>query len=80
VPGEDVDEVSSAAMARQLITWRAGLEACRQVGELARPVSTVAAELGVCWWTVMNTVTDQGTASSSGHAGGQPSENHKVVR
>lgn len=54
-------EVSPAAMARQLITWRAGLEACRQVGELARPVSTVAAELGVCWWTVMNAVIEHGT-------------------
>jgi transposase len=54
-------EVSPAAMARQLITWRAGLEACRQVGELARPVATVAAELGVCWWTVMNAVIDHGT-------------------
>jgi transposase len=30
-------EVSPAAMTRQLITWRAGLEACRQAGELARP-------------------------------------------
>jgi len=27
--------------------WRA----CRQVGELARPVSTLADEFGVCWWT-----------------------------
>jgi hypothetical protein len=48
-------------MARQLITWRAGLEACRQVGELARPVRTVASELGVCWWTVMNAVIEHGT-------------------
>ena len=54
-------EVSPAAITRQLITWRAGLEACRQVGELARPVSTVAAELGVCWWTVMNAVIEHGT-------------------
>ncbi len=34
--------------------------ACRQVGELARPVSTVAAELGVCWWRVMNAVVEHG--------------------
>ena len=54
-------EVSPAALTRQLITWRAGLEACRQVGELARPVATVAAEMGVCWWTIMNTVIDHGT-------------------
>jgi transposase len=31
------------------------------VGELARPVATVAAELGVCWWTVMNAVVEHGT-------------------
>ncbi|MBK5223014.1 MAG: ISL3 family transposase [Acidimicrobiia bacterium] len=54
-------EMNPAVLARQLITWRAGLEACRQVGELARPVSTVAAEFGVCWWTVMNAVIDHGT-------------------
>jgi transposase len=44
-----------------VITRRAGMEACRQVGELARPVSQVAAEFGVCWWTVMNAVTEHGT-------------------
>jgi hypothetical protein len=32
-----------------------GAEACRQVGELARPVWRVAEEFGVCWWTIMNT-------------------------
>lgn len=35
-------------------------EACRQLGKLARPVSTVAAELGVCRLTVMNTVVQHG--------------------
>jgi len=54
-------EESPAALARQLIAWRAGLEACRQVGELARPVSTVAAELGVSLWTVMHAVIEHGT-------------------
>jgi transposase len=44
-----------------VVTRRAGAEACRQVGELARPVATVAAELGVCWWTVMNAVVEHGT-------------------
>jgi hypothetical protein len=44
-----------------VITRRAGLEACRQVGELARPVSQVADEFGVCWWTVMNDVVEHGT-------------------
>jgi transposase len=47
--------------AQVVLTRRAGAEACRQVGELARPVSTVAAELGVCWWTVMNAVGEHGT-------------------
>jgi transposase len=47
--------------AQAVITRRAGMEACRQVGELARPVSGVADELGVCWWTVMNAVIEHGT-------------------
>lgn len=54
-------EVSPEVLPRQLITWRGGVEACRQVGELARPVSTVAKEFGVCWWTIMNAVTEHGT-------------------
>jgi len=44
-----------------VITRRAGVEACRQVGENARPVSQLADELGVCWWTVMNAVIEHGT-------------------
>jgi transposase len=47
--------------AQVVLTRRAGAEACRQVGELARPVSKVAEELGVCWWTVMNAVVEHGT-------------------
>jgi len=43
-----------------VLTCRAGVEACRQVGELARPVSGVADELGVCWWTVMHAVERHG--------------------
>jgi len=35
---------------RAVLTLRAGLEATRQVGELALPVAVVARELGVCWW------------------------------
>lgn len=46
---------------RQVMTHRAGFEAARQVGELARPVSQVADELGVCWDTVMTAVTTHGT-------------------
>jgi transposase len=47
--------------AQAVITRRAGMEACRQVGENARPVSSVADEFGVCWWTVMNAVIEHGT-------------------
>jgi len=54
-------ETDPAVLTRQLITWGAGVEACRQVGELARPVSKVATEFGVCWWTVMNAVIEHGT-------------------
>lgn len=44
--------------AQVVLTRRAGVEACRQVGENARPVSGVAEEMGVCWWTVMNAVVE----------------------
>jgi transposase len=54
-------EASPAVDRQAVITRRAGAEACRQVGELARPVSKVAEELGVCWWTVMNAVIEHGT-------------------
>jgi transposase len=54
-------EVSEHLDAQVVLTRRAGAEACRQVGELARPVSKVAEELGVCWSTVMNAVIEHGT-------------------
>lgn len=54
-------EASPHVDAQVVLTRRAGAEACRQVGELARPVATVAAELGVCWWTVMAAVIEHGT-------------------
>ncbi len=44
-----------------VLTRRAGAEACRQVGQQARPVAAVAREFGVCWWTVMNAVIEHGT-------------------
>jgi transposase len=43
------------------LTRRAGLWACRQVGQRARPVSSVADELGCSWWAVMSAVTVYGT-------------------
>ena len=54
-------EHSDHVDAQAVLTRRAGAEACRQVGEEARPVARVAAELGVCWWTVMNAVIEHGT-------------------
>jgi transposase len=53
-------ETSPAFSTRALLTRRAGMESCRQVGANARPVSQVADELGVCWWTVMNAVVEHG--------------------
>ena len=54
-------ERSDHVDAQVVLTRRAGAEACRQVGEQARPVSGVADEFGVCWWTVMNAVIEHGT-------------------
>ncbi len=54
-------EHSEHVDAQAVLTRRAGAEACRQVGQEARPVSRVATELGVCWWTVMNAVIEHGT-------------------
>ena len=54
-------EPSRHVEAQVVLTRRVGDEACRQVGELARPVSKVAEELGVCWWTLMNAVVEHGT-------------------
>jgi hypothetical protein len=44
------------AAPRGALTRRAGLWATEQVGRMARPVSQVAAELGVAWHTVMGAV------------------------
>jgi transposase len=54
-------EHSDHVDAQAVLTRRAGAEACRQVGADARAVAAVAAELGVCWWTVMNAVIEHGT-------------------
>ncbi|MGH9023279.1 MAG: transposase family protein, partial [Acidimicrobiia bacterium] len=54
-------ETSVHVSTRSLLTRRAGREACRQVGENARPVAELAEELGVCWWTVMAAVIEHGT-------------------
>ena len=54
---EDVEQLDATAV----LTRRAGAEACRQVGQQARPVAAVAREFGVCWWTIMNSVIEHGT-------------------
>lgn len=53
-------ESHPALPSRQVMTHRAGFEAARQVGELARPVSRVADEFGVCGDTVMAAVAAHG--------------------
>ena len=55
-PAKTWSEESSAAPARLLLTARAGMEVTRQVGELARPVDTVAKENGLAWATTMDAV------------------------
>ena len=54
-------EHSDHVDAQVVLTRRAGMEACRQVGENARPVAGIAREFAVCWWTVMNAVIEHGT-------------------
>ena len=54
-------ESSEHVSSRTVLTRRAGVEACRQVGMNARPVAGLARELGVCWWTVMDAVIEHGT-------------------
>ena len=53
-------ECSPAISSRCLLTNRAGLECCLQVGLNARSVAQMARELGVCWDTVMAAVREHG--------------------
>lgn len=53
-------ESSPAFSARCLLTDRAGVECCLQVGLNARPVAQMARELGVSWDTVMAAVREHG--------------------
>ena len=53
-------EVSEALSVRCLLTRRAALACCREVGLNARPVAQMARELGVAWHTVMNAVREYG--------------------
>jgi transposase len=51
-----------AARSMSALTHRAAVWATIQVGRLVRPVSQIAAEIGVSWNTVMNAVSNYGRA------------------
>lgn len=51
---------------RAVLTVRGVEEATRQVGELALPVAVAAKELGVSWWTVMDSFVVHGTGLVDG--------------
>ncbi|MFP5452134.1 MAG: ISL3 family transposase [Thermoleophilia bacterium] len=53
-------EAAEGFSTRCLLTRRAGVECCLQVGLNARPVAQMARELGVCWDTVMSAVREHG--------------------
>jgi transposase len=53
-------ETSDLLASRCVLTRRAALECCVQVGANARPVAQVAREFGVAWHTVMDAVREYG--------------------
>lgn len=53
-------EKLAGVAARQVLTVRAGMEVTRQVGQLCRPVASVAAEYGVGWDTAWAAVECHG--------------------
>jgi transposase len=55
--------------ARQVLTVRAGMEVCRQVGQLCRPVASVADEYGVGWDTAWAAVVFHGRPLVDDRAG-----------
>ena len=63
-PGENTtwteERPDIAARSMSAMTHRAAVWATIQVGRFVRPVSQVAAEIGVSWNTIMNTVTEYG--------------------
>ena len=60
-PVKSWTEVSAQLPARSLLTRRAAIWACVQVGREARTVAAVARELAVSWHTVMSAVRVHGT-------------------
>ena len=61
-PAATWTETSEHITPRLSITERAGVEACRLVGEHARSVASVAKEFGVTWRTIMDSVRRHGQA------------------
>ena len=59
-PARTWTETNEHVTPRLSITERAGVEACRLVGEQARSVASVAKEFGVTWATVMGSVRRHG--------------------
>jgi transposase len=63
-PGENTtwteERPDIAARSMSALTHRAAVWATIQVGRLVRPVSQIAAEIGVSWNTVMNAVSNYG--------------------
>ena len=53
-------EISDAMPARAVLSWRAGAELCRLVGEDGWSVAAAARHFGVGWATAMNAVRDHG--------------------
>jgi transposase len=53
-------ELVEGVVPRQVLTLRAGREVCRQVGQLCRPVASVADEYGVSWDTAWAAVVLHG--------------------
>ena len=59
-PARTWTETHEQVTPRLSITERAGVEACRLVGEHARSVASVAKEFGVTWATIMSSVRRHG--------------------
>lgn len=58
-------ETHDAVRPWAVLTERARMWACEQVGRLGRPVACVARELGVGWHTVMDAVSEHGRRRSA---------------
>ena len=81
--GQDIDCVAQVLGRQVVLTRSTGAEMCLRVGELARAVSQVADEFGVCWETIMNAVVEHGTplVDDPGRVGPDyPAQDHPAQR